>query len=286
MGKIRITASIIMLAITTAFLFTMQACTMSEATGDTPPITESKPPTTAATTQEQTTPHGADGANIIQDSSYDLEPMNIIPEPPPDDDSYIKFKILEDNAVDGVYRQFLLTVGDTEIYIDGMLSHNRSEEIVTADLTGDGVEDIIVMLTKYTGTGVSVPEIHIFDGVTLEKYEVIDAVDIATEQLTASGDDDYFYVISDDDTLIIDKSVIGAARENQPEQPGWGSIYYYAVYENNLYAQVLNQVSFSEFYGTVLIKYEFDDNKFIFNSVELTHESTMYDGFDTYMAKK
>ena len=63
MGKIKITAGIIMLAITTAFLFTMQACTM----------TESKPPTTDP-------PHGADEANIIQDSSYGIEPVNILQE--------------------------------------------------------------------------------------------------------------------------------------------------------------------------------------------------------------
>jgi len=59
-----------------------------------------------------------------------------------------KLEVLEDSLVDGGYTRFLLTAGDNAVYFEGNLVTNRSAELFVADLTGDGVGDIVVMLTE------------------------------------------------------------------------------------------------------------------------------------------
>ena len=186
----------------------------------------------------------------------------------------VKLEVITDSLNDGLYTQFLLISGDREVYFDGRLALNRagSEEVIVADLTGDNIPDIAVMFVWGYGTGVSVPEIYIFDGVTLEKYEVKDAVEIATEQIKSTADDDYFYVAYENDTLVINKSELDILFENLFPTAGWGSIYNYAIYNGELYAYMAPQISAAGFYGTIIIKYEFNANRFDYNSIELYDE--------------
>jgi hypothetical protein len=182
-----------------------------------------------------------------------------------------KLEVIQDSLIDGVYTRFLLTIGGKEVYFDGEMALNRhgDEELIIADLTGDGIKDTAVFFTKSHGTGVSVPDIHIFDGVTLERYTVKDAVEIANEQVKASADDNHFYVAYGSETLIINKAELDTPPENLSSAPAWGNICYYEIHDGYLYAAIAVQVSPAEFYGAIRIKYEFTANGFEFDSLEL-----------------
>ena len=173
----------------------------------------------------------------------------------------VKLHMLEDSLIDGCYKQFLLTVGDREIYFDGVCEVDRKEDYTldVVDLTGDGVADIAVIFTATHGTGCHIQEAHIFDGVTFERYEVRNAVDLVYGHLGLSADERTYYINTGSDTLAINKADTYSSIYNQSfALPFFGLICEYKVRDGHLYAYLPIQVGVSEYYGRIEIMYKFD----------------------------
>jgi len=177
----------------------------------------------------------------------------------------VKLHMLEDSLIDGCYMRFLLTVGDSEIYFDGVCEVDRKEDYTldVVDLTGDGVADIAVIFTAFHGTGAFIQEAHIFDGITFERYEVRNAVDLAHGHLGLSADEKAYYINTGIDTFAINKADTYSSIYSQSfALPFFGLICEYKVQDGHLYAYLPIQVGVSEYYGRIEVLYKFDSSCF------------------------
>ncbi len=106
----------------------------------------------------------------------------------------------QDEAIDGFYTEFILTVRDRQKEFTGRsradLSHGLMNDpaIEYQDLTGDGYYDIIVLFDLYEDLGPYEVEhresVHVFDGETLEEYPVSDIMAdlLNAVSITETGD--------------------------------------------------------------------------------------------------
>lgn len=94
------------------------------------------------------------------------------------------------------YSEFQLTtpVGKRSFSGLQMIEDISRMELHLADLTGDGAEEYIVMLVPGYGTGPIKHDLHIFDGVTLDEYDVSEVWSILSEVTAFTSDDSHYYI--------------------------------------------------------------------------------------------
>lgn len=111
------------------------------------------------------------------------------------------------------YGEFLLStpVGDRSFSGIQLIEDFTHTELHLADLTGDGAEEFIVMLVPGYGTGTIQHDLHVFDGVTLEEYDVSEVWSLLSEVTSFSSDDRYYYIDAANLLACISKE---AARED------------------------------------------------------------------------
>jgi hypothetical protein len=219
---------------------------------------------------------------LLASCSADTE--NIMPEIPNDE---VKLYILDD-IHERWYTRFLLTIGDNEIYFEGLARQwNEAPTPITADLTGDGIPEIIVIFDTSLGIGINIQEIHIFDGVTFEKYEVRCPIEILDEHLTLTADDEHYYVDTGTKMFIINKADI-TNRLNETDEiknydlyiqaeylselPDYYFFCMYIIQNEVLHAYLPINVGGTLFYGMIEIIYEFVENKFVFTNIKVISE--------------
>lgn len=195
--------------------------------------------------------------SVIENYNY------VINEPLQIDDIQLEF--MEDSLSGGQYTQFMLTAQNNEVYFDGICSSGRTDTrdiLHLADLTGDGMPEVIVIFTTGSGTGVNQQEVHIFDGVTLKEHNIRSIEDIIQNEVSVSADDENFYVKTAETEVTIEKSSLESTGKWLFITPNMSMIYTYEVFANNLYGIVPIQVGITEFSGNIEVAYEFDSDGF------------------------
>lgn len=101
-----------------------------------------------------------------------------------------------DTLADGVYHSFTLKLNGRTTTFTGTQVNNDAYpiQIELNDLTGDGVDDALVVLTAGYGTGARQIEPHLFDGGTLAEYPVDDPVAAVKAKAAFGEDADNFLV--------------------------------------------------------------------------------------------
>ena len=170
---------------------------------------------------------------------------------------------VESSLTEGFYTEFILSANNREISFNGMCRENRiNEKLSVADITGDGMPDIVAIFNTGGGTGTNTEEIHIFDGVTLEKYEISDVMSILKERVKCSADEKKYYLKIDGSEYTIDKSLLETTPDKLGDEPYFELIHYYYEIESSVVAIVPIQVGMSEYYGHLQFLYEFQDGVF------------------------
>ena len=189
-----------------------------------------------------------------------------------------KLDILQDSLVDGCYTRFLLASGNKKIYFDGLCEVDKREDYTLAvvDLTGDSIPEIAVIFTVAHGTGCLIQEAHIFDGVTFDRYEVRDAVDLAYGHLSLSADDAAYYITGESETFVIDKAEIISKADYGAKLfplPFFEFICEYKIQDGHLYAYLPIQAGMTEFCGGIEILYKLNSNFFDCESITVNMET-------------
>lgn len=131
--------------------------------------------------------------------------------------------------------------------------NGRDPQVITADLTGDGEEEIIVITNIGYGTGLSLSDLIVLDA----HGEIIlheDPLIAMMKQFTGRVTEQEVEVNMNGKVTKISKAQI-EAEPSHLFGPGIGSILYYSVENNTLHARAAVQISPAEFIGDLQMSY-------------------------------
>ena len=185
----------------------------------------------------------------------------------------VKLTGQESSLRDGQYTGFILSVKGKDVSFTGACNlYNVSDKIIISDVTGDGMPDICVVFITASGTGVRLEEIHIFDGVTLEKYQITDIQSVLDEHVDPYSDDENFFVIADETEYKVAKSLVPITPENSPDEAFFEFHRLYEVEENTIVSVIPIQIGMFDFFGHIKVSYAFKDSYFSADVIEISED--------------
>jgi len=172
--------------------------------------------------------------------------------------------------VDGAYWGMRMSVGDTTRnfpfwYNVGNLSY--APQVILEDLTQDGKNELLVILTTGYGTGMRNEEAHIFDSETfreipLEHWQTYALQHIKLGEVSAEG---AHIRIGDNDKFIshgIPAEEYKAHLNHWYDKPAYGQVIRYEVRQGDLYAVLPLWYSPAHSQGQLEIRYAYEDDFF------------------------
>jgi Tol biopolymer transport system component len=181
----------------------------------------------------------------------------------------------------GLYDGIIMELGQERKYFDWKNSTipTYCPQLHAADIDRDGEEEIIVILTHGTGTGVHEEEVHVINPADFSEIIVENPLDIVREKVETS-----IYHKGEDVTVKIGLNDRTALIKMKTEDSGcwgndvfWGNVNHFYVSDNELRADIAAQVSASGFVGEVEIYYSFDGERFTMEDIEFTAYDGWYD---------
>jgi hypothetical protein len=140
------------------------------------------------------------------------------------------------------------------------------------DLTGDGKNELIIILTTGYGTGALTQEIHVLRHDTLEERKVPDPVEMVEHNVTSKVTKEQVEISIGGKTTVIPTNKIPAERSTLFSTVGIGSIVTYETQGNALIARVPAQISPAHFLGHFQITYQFVQDQFQVKTIEFVQE--------------
>lgn len=193
---------------------------------------------------------------------------------------YIYLYALDSDEGKGVYQEILLDVkGKQKIFnwiVDSGLSFRP--ELILSDINNDNKKELIVITTKWTGTGVHVEEVHIFNSDTLEEMKVQNPLDIIAENVKtkvnkAKDKVDINININGKETNIDGKHINMLYNESVFKKHWRNDLYFgdninYEFTNGKLKATIGGQVSFISYVGEVKVEYNFKNNMLVADKID------------------
>lgn len=179
-------------------------------------------------------------------------------------------KLYAINKDDGMYTQFILQLGDMQRYFHWKNTTNPtfSPKLVLSDLNKDGVEELIVILTIGTGTGVHTEEIHIIDTATFEDYDAENPVHYIYKNVKTKLSPEEVEISFDDETIILDERYIDVEPQQLFKDIVFEDIIHYEIKDNKLYALVGAKIAPSSYIGDIELSYYFQGKMYIVENIK------------------
>lgn len=181
----------------------------------------------------------------------------------------------------GLYDGMILEVGTERKYFDWENTTNPTwlPQLHVADINRDEEEEIIVILTHGTGTGVHEEEVHVINPTDLSEIAVENPLDIVKKNVETSinhkGEDVTVKIRLGDRTALI--KMKEEASSCWGKDVFFGNVNHFYVCDNELRADIAAQVSAAAFVGDVDIYYTFDGERFTMGDIEFTAHEGWYD---------
>lgn len=157
--------------------------------------------------------------------------------------------------------EFLLTVGNYAKTIEEQRFYDEVPTVYTEDLTSDGYPEVVLVFVSENNVRWS--HARVFDGLTLDEYEV--DYNSTVEGVTLSADADAFYIESNGSKYTVEKSRF-ADKEKLFDSVVTQNFEYDLVKNGKLHRSLPCQFSETEFYGTLEIDFAFENGKFVFDT--------------------
>ncbi|MBQ8836238.1 MAG: hypothetical protein IJ002_01860 [Clostridia bacterium] len=167
----------------------------------------------------------------------------------------------------GYPSEFVLRVGDRLAWFEAEdIGQERS--IYVSDLTGDGIDEIIVILQSNSGTGFYGEDIHIFDSITLDEYRVEKVCETVGNYVAFYDDEDNCYVKIGNTVSTVDKNVFypDYEKKDMRARPLTDEIYSYSVSGGVLHCELKCKYTIMGTYGSIFVDYVFKDGMFVYGS--------------------
>lgn len=213
------------------------------------------------------------GANVMwneQDSSVTIttkDKMSKAVAAVPD--SGITLSAVEE---DGMYKDFTLEVKESKRFFDWKNVSNPSyaPKLLLSDVNHDGKQELAVILTTGTGTGVHVTEAHVLNPDTLAEIYIDNPKAIILKNVKTSITDSQVEVTVDGQKTVIDKADLDIEPAHLFSDIGFDSICKFDVVNDELTANIGAQISPAGFIGYVQITYVLKDNMYQAGEIEFT----------------
>ncbi|MCZ8520982.1 MULTISPECIES: hypothetical protein [Paenibacillus] len=177
--------------------------------------------------------------------------------------------------VDGYYQGIWVKSENKEDYYKWINTTNKAfaPVIHSVDLNNDGVQELIIVLTKEHGTGLAIREAHILNPKELSEITLVDSVSVLKQRIASSINADGVQVTADGKIHQISAKQIGIEKEKWFDHLYFGNVIRFEITDNVLISRVLGEISPSGFIGEAVIYYKFQDNQYIPRSVEFSPSS-------------
>lgn len=163
----------------------------------------------------------------------------------------------------GVYEKILLQINENKKEFSWKVDVGLAfaPELILSDVNNDNKDELIVITTKWTGTEVSIKEIHIFKVDNFEEIEVVEPLEEIKNKVHTE-------LHEDSDPVIINISIGNSKFSTRLKKDSvgfwfedvyFGNVINYSVANKRLIATVAAQVSPSLFFGEAVIEYIFED---------------------------
>jgi hypothetical protein len=171
-----------------------------------------------------------------------------------------------------VYREILVDIKGKKRYFScWKIDTNPTfkPELILNDMNNDGKEDLVIITTKGTGTGIFIQEIHVFDVNNFNDIYVMDPIEaiyqnVKTEMTKKNG---IIYI----NIKVKDKIFNIKAKESSAgiwyDDVAFGSTIRYEVLDNRLVAKVGAQVAFGVNCGNIVMDYKFENKRLEINNI-------------------
>lgn len=226
----------------------------------------------------------ASGKTIYKSNSRDNIELPVLLAAIPNE--FIYLYALDSDEGKGVYQEILLDVkGKQRIFnwiVDSGLSFRPG--LILSDINNDNKKELIVITTKWTGTGIHVEEVHIFNVDTLEEIKVQDPLDIIAKNVKTKVNKtkdtiDIKTNINGNETNIDGKAINKLYNESLFKKKWRDNLYFgnyinYELTNGKLKANIGGQV-FISYVGEVKVEYKFKNNMLVANKIDFE----VYDEF-------
>lgn len=196
------------------------------------------------------------GKDVTYDEKSETVSINQVSGKPISESEDKTVAITGDKTESGTYENLKIQTPVFSRSIPGYNVTNPSYEpqIITQDLTGDGHEEIVIILTTGYGTGVYQSNVLVYNA---EGTPIVveDAETSFLKQFSGKFNAKGLDLTVQGSHFAIPWENIMSGKEHAFDQPGIGSIMQYAVEEGVLTATTAVQVSPSEFVGDLKLKY-------------------------------
>jgi hypothetical protein len=129
-----------------------------------------------------------------------------------------------------------------------------------ADVNSDGADEIIVLLTEGTGTGVFEHEIHVLNKESLHEIPIDNPIEYVNAQVTShiTQQEGKVKVIIEYGGNRLEKTYDQSYAGSWNEEVYWGMIVKYEISNNRITAIIPGSVSPAEFAATAMVSYGSD----------------------------
>ncbi|MGF7050330.1 hypothetical protein J2T13_004868 [Paenibacillus sp. DS2015] len=175
-----------------------------------------------------------------------------------------EMKITANQGEYGIYEQLTLVTTNFSRSLRGgynVVNPSYAPEIISADVNGDGKDEIVIILTTGYGTGVYQSEVRVLEGDTGIEIHTEDALSVFRKQFskgqaTAKGIE---FDLNKQHMVIADAEV-GAENKETTQEIGLGGIIKYEVENNILKATTAVPRFLSDYIGELQVQYVFKDD--------------------------
>lgn len=169
------------------------------------------------------------------------------------------------DKVQGNYQGIFVKSGDKQQFFNWSNSVNKTyaPEIFTDDINHDKAPEIVVVLTKDHGTGLTVREAHILNSKTFGEIPLVDPVTVVKQRVTSSKNKSGVQVIVDGKEQHISTKQIGIDQEKWFDHLYFGNIIRFEIKDHMLISRLPGQISPGGVIGETVIHYEFQENLFV-----------------------
>lgn len=175
-----------------------------------------------------------------------------------------EMKVTADQGENGIYEHLTLVTKDFSRNLLGsynVINSSYAPQIVSADVNGDGKDEIVIILTTGYGTGAYQSEVRVLEGDTGLEIHTEDALSVFRKQfsdgqLTAKGIE---FDLNNEHTVIPDADVSAEYKKGN-QKIGIGNIIMYHVENNTLKATTAVPRIFSDYVGELEVQYVFKND--------------------------
>lgn len=178
-------------------------------------------------------------------------------------------KLYANRVRNGMLSDLYLTNGITERFFlwENVNQTGKLPQLALTNLSGQS-QDVVVILTKGTGSNVDLQEVHILDANSLKEYQVEDPIQLVLKHVDTNVTQDKVFIRLPKRHLTLVEGISTIPKNHLFNQVAFGSILRFEVKNGKLYAYIWGQITPAHFVGYIKIEYVYRHKMFVMANMD------------------